>query len=142
MTRSRVAGDVNRLEDFAPNPDAAEFHRIEILASPDVVYRALWTANLGGSPIVKTLLALRSLPGIILGRAKRSEPPEVTLQSIVDSGFGLLAEDPGSEVVLGVSGRFWRPTGNLERFDLESFSRPVPAGMARAVWNFRVEPSG
>ena len=127
------------LEDAAPNPDAAEFHQIEVLASPDVVYRALWTANPGASPIVKGLLTLRSLPGIILGRGRRFTPTEVILQTIIDAGFGVLK--PGREVLLGISGRFWLPAGNLEPFDLESFSGPVPSGMARAVWNFRVVPS-
>jgi hypothetical protein len=129
------------LEHFAPNPDAAEFHQIEVRASPDVVYRALWTTDLGRSPIVKALLTLRSLPGIILSRGTGFARAELTLQTIIDAGFGLLSEQPGREVVLGVSGRFWRLAGNLEPFDPESFSRPVPPGMARAAWNFKVAPS-
>lgn len=133
---------MTRLDSLAPSPDAAEFHQIAVRAEPDVVYRALWTTDLGGSPIVKALLTLRSLPAMIVGHARRSAPTAVTLQHIIDAGFGVLAEEPGREVVLGVSGRFWRPTGNVEPFDRESFARAVPAGMARAVWNFRVEPAG
>ena len=50
------------IDSFAPNPDAVETHSITIAASPDVVYRALWIADLGGSLIIKLLLGLRSLP--------------------------------------------------------------------------------
>jgi hypothetical protein len=106
------------------------------------VYRALWTANLGMSPIVKGLLGLRALPSMILDRRERVPARPLTLQAVIDAGFGRLAEEPGREVVLGVSGKFWRPIGNVERFDRDSFSRPVPPGMAQAVWNFRVAPSG
>jgi hypothetical protein len=129
------------LESFAPEPDASEVHQIEIRASPDAVYQALWSTNFGSSPIVMGLLGLRSLPRLILGGGQRRSVRQLTLQSVIDAGFGRLAEEPGREIVLGVSGRFWRPIRNVERFDQESFSRPVPPGMARAVWNFRVVPS-
>ena len=123
------------IESFAPNPDAVETHRIVINASRETVYRSLWTADLGASPLIKFLLALRSLPAFI-GNPCRSRPRQITLQTILDSGFGLLAEKPDEEIVLGVSGRFWRPTGNLSPFNRPDFDRPIPVGMARAVWNF------
>jgi hypothetical protein len=130
------------IDDSAPNPDAAEFHEIEVNASADVVYRALWTTDLGASLVIKSLLALRSLPAVIRGRKKSFATSTVTLQSIIDGGFGLLAEEPGREILLGVLGRFWRPTGNVEPFDRDSFSKPVPPGMARGLWNFKVVPAG
>jgi hypothetical protein len=128
------------IDSFAPNPDAVEIHRIVIAAAPDVVYCALWTADLGRSPIIKLLLALRSLPEFTLHRC-RSLPRDrkITLQTLIDAGFGVLADQPGREIVLGVSGRFWRPTSNLSPFNRADFDGPVPAGLARAVWNFRVE---
>ncbi|MEK6334385.1 MAG: hypothetical protein AABM67_05500 [Acidobacteriota bacterium] len=128
----------SQIDLFAPNFDATETHRIGIAASPDVVYRALWTADLGSSFLIKFLLALRSLPTFLLQRS----PPrnqKLTLQTLIDSGFGLLSEKPGQEIVLGVTGRFWRPTGNLSPFARRDFDQPVPTGMARGIWNFRVE---
>jgi len=50
------------IDAFAANPDAAEFHEIDVDASPDVVYRALLTADFSRAPIVRALLGLRSLP--------------------------------------------------------------------------------
>ena len=126
---------------FVPRPDAAEAHWIEIAASPEVVYRALWTADLGDSVIVKGLLALRSLPAWI-ARGRQLSPRKLTLENVVEAGFGRLAEERDREIVLGVAGRFWRPTGNLEPFDREAFAAPVPPGMARAAWSFRVTPLG
>jgi hypothetical protein len=128
------------IDSFAPNPDAVEIHRIAIAAPPDVVYRALWTANLGRSPIIKVLLGLRSLPGFA-AHPCRSLPrnQKITLQTLIDADFGVLAEQPEKEIVLGVSGRFWRPTGNLSPFNRADFDRPVPAGLARAVWNFNIK---
>jgi hypothetical protein len=126
------------IDSFAPNPDAVETHSIAIAAPRDAVYRALWIADLG-SPVIKLLLGLRSLPGFV-ARGFRSFPrsQEITLQTLLDSGFGVLAEEPGKEIVLGVTGRFWRPAGNLSPFNRADFDRPVPIGFARAVWNFQV----
>jgi hypothetical protein len=133
------------IDSFAPNPDAVETHSIVVNASREMVYRALRTADLGGSPIIKLLLVLRSLPGFI-SRGFRPLPRKqtITLQTLIDSGFGLLTEKPGEEVVLGVTGKFWRPTGNLSTFNRRDFDEPVPSGLARAVWNFSlsVSPNG
>ena len=126
------------IDSFVPTPDAVETHTISIAASPDVVYRVLWTADFG-SPVIKLLLGLRSLPGFV-ARGFRSLPrnQEITLQTLLDSGFGVLAEEPGREIVLGVTGRFWRPIGNLSPFNHADFDRQVPTGFAHAVWNFQV----
>jgi hypothetical protein len=129
------------LEAFAPRPDARELHEISIAAPPDVVYRDLWKADFGDSPIVRALLALRSLPEVVVHGAP-ANVRTLTLPGIIEAGFGKLAEEPDREIVLGVSGRFWRGTGNLEPFRRDAFTHPVPAGMARAVWNFMVRPNG
>ena len=128
------------IDSFAPNPDAVEAHSISITASRGVVYQTLWSADLGGSLIIKALLGLRSLPEVALHpRRSWKRGREITLQTLLDAGFGMLAEEPGQELVLGVTGKFWRPTGNLSPFKREDFDRPVPAGLARAVWNFRLK---
>jgi hypothetical protein len=131
------------IEAFASNPDAVETHSISINAAGKKVYGRLWTTDLGGSLIIKTLMALRSLPEIVLHpRRSAKRGRKVTLQTLIDSGFGILADDAGREIVLGVTGRFWRPTGNLSPFNRDDFDRPVPAGLARGVWNFHVKEDG
>lgn len=129
------------IDSFAPNPDAVEIHSIAIDAPPETVYRTLWTADLGGSLIIKLLLGLRALPELVLhpGRALPRDR-KITLQTVIGSGFGILANGP-EEIVLGVTGKFWRPTGNLLPFNRESFEGPVPPGLARAVWSFSIKES-
>jgi hypothetical protein len=130
------------IDSFAPDPDAVETHSIAINASSEAVRGALWTADLGGSLVIKLLMGLRALPEILLHGA-RALPRDrrITLQTVIDSGFGILANEP-EEIVLGVTGKFWRPTGNLLPFDRHSFAGPVSPGLARAVWNFRIRENG
>jgi hypothetical protein len=131
------------IESFAPNPDAVEIHTIEIAAPSATVYRALWSANLAGSRVIKGLMILRSLPTMILHPGQRRRPPQKvtlhTLNTLIETGFGKLAEEPGREIVLGIAGRFWRPIGNVLPFQQQNFQGLVPPGQARAVWNFTVQ---
>jgi hypothetical protein len=129
------------IDSFAPEFDANEVHRIAINASCPAVYEALWAADLGNSAVIKLLLFLRSLPGLITRSKSRPRNRKVTLQTVIDSGFGLLDKTPDEEIVLGVTGRFWRPTGNLSAFNRSDFNGPVPLGLARGVWNFSVSES-
>jgi hypothetical protein len=130
------------IDSFAPNPDEVEVHSIAIEASPTAVHRAIWTADLGGSSIIKLLLGMRALPELVLhGGRKLPRDLKVTLRTIINSGFGVLADEP-QEIVLGVNGKFWRPTGNLLPFDRDSFAAAIPSGQARGIWNFAVKPNG
>jgi hypothetical protein len=130
------------IDSFAPNPDEVEVHSIAIDASPEAVHRAIWTADLGGSLIIKLLLGMRALPELLLhGGRKLPRDRRVSLQTIINSGFGLLADEP-EEIVLGVTGKFWRPSGNLLSFDRDSFAGTIPFGLARAIWNFTIKQDG
>ncbi len=127
------------IEALAPDPDATEKHSIEIRAPRAAVYRALWSVDFGASWVLRGLLFLRTLPKLLLDPTRlRTREKKLTLGTIIEAGFGRLAEEPGHEVVLGVAGRFWRPVGNLLPFREDNFKGPVPSGIARAVWNFSV----
>jgi hypothetical protein len=127
------------IDSFAPKPDFVEVHSVTIPATRAGVYRALWTADFA-SPLIKALMYLRALPAFVSRRCRaRPQSRSITLESIIDSGFLLMAEDREIEVVLGVCGKFWRPTGNIASATLKDFNRPVPPGFARALWNFSLE---
>lgn len=131
------------IDSFVPVPDAAEKHSIQIAANRDVVYQALRTTDFGRSLIVKGLLIFRSVPKFLLHPSRRAQTNrQITLQTIIEAGFGILAEDPNREIVLGVTGPFWRPVGNVLPFNEENFRGAVPPGVACAAWNFAVEDAG
>jgi hypothetical protein len=70
-------------------------------------------------------------------------PAGTLIGDALRGGFVLLAEEPGSEIVLGLVGRFWAffgspPVSIASPRDFLAFGEP---GYARTVWNFRVEAS-
>src|SRR5439155_20900671 len=77
-------------------------------ASPGaMVYAALWRTDFAASGVVRWLLALRGL----------GKPRSLTLASLTESGFVKLGDRPPHEVVLGVAGKFWTPSGGRVRLD-------------------------
>jgi hypothetical protein len=128
------------IDSFAPHWDATEIHTIEIAAPRDAVYQALWTTNLADSRLVRCLLALRALPKLFKPRGRfPTRLRTLTLDGLLQGSFGLLAEAPGREIVIGVTGQFWRPVSNTLPFDEVDFRDAVRPGFARGIWNFAVQ---
>jgi hypothetical protein len=69
-------------------------------------------------------------------RRLREPRAPAMLRRITGYDFALLAEAPGRELVLGIVGRFWTPTGGLVPTDAERFRRPLAPGLAQGAWNF------
>jgi len=131
------------IDDFLPSYHVSSHHELLVRAPADRAYEAIWQADLGSSFAVKLLLTLRAVPARLSERKfPPSTSPRLTLRDVLLHGFCLLAEDPGRELVIGIAGRFWRLSGNLEPSDPAEFRKPLPPGMARAVWSFVVSESG
>ena len=131
------------IDEFLPTFDASERHQAVIRASAAQVYEALRTADFGRPLAVRALLALRALPSWLKkARRARRVSRQVTLTTLLQNGFVLLAERPAEEVVLGLVGRFWTLTGGLEQTDPQAFRRECRPGLAKAAWNFTFEPAG
>ena len=132
--RTRPIGGPSLLDNYLPEYDVRASYGMDVAAPPDVVYQALLETNLADSLVSKILMTLRSL-----GRRSQSS---FRLGDLPERGsFFKLASDPPREIVIGVVGRFWALRGNVRDGDGESFRAPPPPGTAKAVWNFRVEPT-
>ena len=127
------------IDDYLPRYDVTEHHQVCVSAPAARTYAAVWDADLAASLLVKALFAVRSAPSRFTGRAaSRPFSARVTLRDVLQQGFFRLGEEPGREVVIGVIGRFWKPTGNLSAGDRDRFLAPQAPGTARAAWNFIV----
>ncbi|HYI11963.1 MAG TPA: hypothetical protein VEK57_23105 [Thermoanaerobaculia bacterium] len=116
------------IDRYMPHCDFYERHELMVRATPERIYAAIPTAGFGNGWIIRTLLRLRGMrPG------SRRFPP---------AGFQILAEDPPREMVIGVEGPFWNPTCKLRDVSAETFTGPVPPGVARGAWNFFIAPDG
>lgn len=138
-------GDRTALERKIPRYDSSETHAIVIATDPDTAYRALKEVTLGEMTIVRALFVLRSLPGILLRTGslpRRRDQP--LLEQMVASGFPILSDEPGREVIIGLIAQPWKLAGgeNVVAHDLAEFAAFDRPGFIKAATNFALRPQG
>jgi hypothetical protein len=128
------------IDDFMPSFDVSERHHTLVNAPADRAFEATRRVDLARSRVIRALFAVRGIPFLFRGR----RPPRrrMTLDDLVSAGFVWLGEDLDREIVLGVVGTFWKPTGGVRRIDPSEFASFDEHGVAKAGWNFRVIPDG
>ncbi|HLM68232.1 MAG TPA: hypothetical protein VK358_11925, partial [Longimicrobium sp.] len=129
------------IDDYMPESQFAERHAVRVAAPPERAWQAVRALDLGSSPVIRGLFALRSLPGLFVGKRPHGRALGTTMDGLLRSGFVLLAEQAPREIVLGLVGRFWTPTGGLTRVEAHEFRGFDRPGMAVAAWNFTILPA-
>jgi hypothetical protein len=114
-------------DPFVPTPDVSSHHRIAVRAPPSSVYRAILQLDLRESFVIRHLFQLRGMPAWA-----------ATFDGIQRLGFILLFAEEDTQVVLGVAGRFWTPSGELQRLTPEAFRTFDREGFAKATWSFAI----
>lgn len=129
------------IDEFMPEPQFAERHAVRVAAPPERAWEAVRNLDLRGSLVVRALFALRSVPALFAGDRGRGRALGCTLDGLLDSGFVLLAERAPREIVLGLAGKFWTPSGRISRVEADEFRDFDRPGLALATWNFTVLPT-
>lgn len=117
-------------DKYLPSFHFSEEHSILINASSQRIF-SLVGGNLqfNGSWIIKVLFWLRGMPSSMMSLTGLAKGKFITLKTL-----------PDQEIIIGLIGRFWKPTGDLQHFNPEEFSSLQPNGFAKACWNFRLVP--
>lgn len=131
---------MTRLDEFAPASQFREVHRMLVHAAPERVYRAVKAVTAREIRFYRVLTWLR--------RLGRPGPPDILnpppdrpiLEVATETGFLLLAEEPGREVVVGKV--VIAPPGAALPGTAEEYRGLAGPGWARATMNFLIEPEG
>jgi hypothetical protein len=131
------------IDRFLPEFDVHERHHVLVDASQERAYSAVRRLDLARSRLIRSILAARGLPSLARrdGRSRwRGRGRTMDLDDLVGGGFVVLGEEPGTEIVLGLAGQFWKRAGRIRRIEPQDFAAYAEPGVAKAAWNFRVEP--
>jgi hypothetical protein len=127
------------LDDVLPQYDVAKRHRTLIRASRERVFEEILSYDFRASRVTQILMALRGY-GTRVRRAHAQEPGTLP-GSLARFGFTPLAEAPGKELVFGLVGKFWQPSGGLRTLTAEEFAAFREPGLAKAAWNLLCRPT-
>ena len=135
------------IDRFLPTFDASHICEESVAAAPEVVYTAIRETDLR-DPVIDFLFALRELPLRLSRRLRGEAPPpapkRVTLCDVAELGstFVQLAEEPGTELVVGAVGRFWRKDYGGRKVSAGEFIAFQEPGYAKLAISLAVRPAG
>lgn len=119
------------IDSFLPEYDFSETHDIKIRATAETVFRVLSEVDVCESPIIRWLFRLRGIPA-----------GKMTLREMRRMRFETLGETKNQELLLGLAGKFWTLTGNLQKVSSSDFRAFDETGFAKAVWDFSLNETG
>jgi hypothetical protein len=123
------------IDEFMPNFDFSEKHETVVRASAEKVYAAVNSFDFNESMVIRLLFLLRGLASKSVCDAGGQV---FTLHDMTKFDFVVLGGKPNEEILLGLVGKFWKPTGDLRKLKAGDFLAFDENGYAKAVWNFTV----
>jgi hypothetical protein len=126
------------LDRFVPAYEIAERHRIRVAAPAEVTLDVAREMDLQASPVVRTIIRARELIlGATPGDRRR---PRGLLAEVQSLGWGVLAEVPGREVVVGAVTRPWEANVTFRALPPDQFAAFNEAGYVKIAWTIRADP--
>lgn len=110
-----------------PDFDVSKRYETMIAAPPAEVFTVIRNMDLGSDWLTGLLLRLRGI-----------KKPATGWRGLDDAGFINLGET-NHELLLGIAGRFWTPSGGVRHVKPEEFLGFDEPGHAKATWNFSAE---
>lgn len=128
------------LDRFLPSPEIASRHHVRVAAPAETTLAAARDMDLLDAPLVRKLFRARAL---ILGAVPEDRArPRGLLAQAQSLGWGVLAEVPGREVVVGAVTRPWEPDVTFRALPPEDFAAFDEPEYVKIAWTLRADPAG
>lgn len=133
------------LSRFMPRFGLRQIDHLAVAADPVRAWEAARNLDFYRVPFVRHLFDLRVAPDRLRAWA-RGQRPEPALTSRIEditrsnSGFLVLGETAGQEVVVGSVGKFWQPAITFARVVPADFAAFETPGFGKLAWCIRVDP--
>ena len=128
------------LDRFIPVYEVVERHHIRVAAPAETTFAAACETDLLSSPISRAVFKARE---VILGSAPdTTERPSGVLAFTKTIGWGVLAEVPGREVVMGAVTQPWEANVTFRPLPPDDFASFNEPGFVKIVWTLRADPIG
>jgi hypothetical protein len=126
------------LDRFMPAYEVAERHHVRVAAPSAITFAAATDQDLLHSLPVRTIVRLRE---IALGAAPDRRPrPRTLLAETLAMGWGVLAEVPGREIVVGAVTKPWEANVVFHALPPEQFAAFNEPGFVKIAWTLRADP--
>lgn len=126
------------LDQFMPVYDVAERHHVRIAAPAEITFAAASEMYLEQSPIVRGIFKAREW--IMRSHPAPGPEPRAFLARMRAIGWGVLAENPGREVVMGAVTQPWLADVVFRPLLSEEFAAFHEPDYVKIAWTLRADP--
>jgi hypothetical protein len=128
------------LDRFMPEYEIVERHHVRVRAPAAVTFDAASEMDLNRSPVVRGIFRARE---ILLGATPDRQPrPRGLLAAARSFGWGVLAEVPGREVVVGAVTKPWEADVRFRALAPDEFAAFDEPGYVKIAWTIRADAVG
>ena len=125
------------LDRFMPEYEVAERHHISVAAPAEVTFGALMDMDLEDSHIIRAIFQGRE---ILLGADEGNKPRAHGLVAVTEElGWGVLADAPGHEIVVGAVTQPWRANVVFRSLPADEFAAFNEPDYVKIAWTLRAD---
>jgi len=128
------------LDRFMPVCEVAERHHVHVDAPADMTFRAAGEMHLEDSPIVRAIFRAREL--VMRSQPGHGPEPGPFLAQMRAIGWGMLAEIPNREIVMGAVTQPWQADVVFRPLAPDQFLTFDEPDHVKIVWTLRADPVG
>jgi hypothetical protein len=143
-----------RIDEVMPRFDVNVVQHIVVNADPGETYHAVLDADLMDNQLTHLMVTARDLPNRLRARRSHTEPrrsnppssqrPTFRMRDAAgeESGWVVLRDEPGIELLAGLIGQFWRRDYGIVKVTPEEFASFDRPGYAKTLAGFALHPHG
>lgn len=126
------------LDRFMPTYDVAERHHIRVGAPAEITFAVAREVDLNQSPIVRTIFKARE---VLLGaEPDTATRPRGIVALTTSIGWGVLADVPGRELVIGAVTQPWQANVIFRPLSPDKFVSFNDPDYVKIAWTLRADP--
>jgi len=127
------------LDEFIPVYDIVERHHAFVSATPEITLAAAKEQEFSDSAVVRAIFRAREV--IVGASPDEIDRPRGLLAQMLSLGWGVLAEVPGREIVVGAVTKPWEPNVTFRTVSRERFAAFDEPGYVKIAWTLRADPA-
>lgn len=130
------------LDHFMPVYEIAERHEMAVAAPWTNTYAAECLVDLQDSPIISSIFRAREIILRASPEPATTAQPSSFVAQAQSFGWGVLAEDPGHEIIMGAVTQPWQANVSFESLPPDRFASFQTPDYVKIVWTLDAEPTG
>jgi hypothetical protein len=137
--KARGDDDDQLLDRFMPTYDVCERHRLSVAAPSDATLAAAKEVELDDSRIIRAIFKARAL--MLRGAPDPAVRPSGLFEQMKAIGWGVLAEVPDRELVMGAVTKPWEANPVFRPLPPEQFAAFAEPDHVKIAWTLRADPT-